>query len=70
MNSSLNSWALCAEVPYLTGPGHSAAAAPVPPASLSECSVSQSIWQGHFQILLNSSLSLTIMDFNKVFCSI
>ena len=35
--SSLNSWALCADAPYLTGPGHSAAAALEPRASLSAC---------------------------------
>ena len=35
MNTSLNSWALCADAPYVTGAGHSAAAAPEPPASLS-----------------------------------
>ena len=29
--------AQCADAPYLTGPGHSAAAAPEPPASLSAC---------------------------------
>ena len=44
MNSSLNliefmarSPPRCADAPYLTGPGHSAAAAPEPPASLSAC---------------------------------
>ena len=35
MNASLNSWARCADAPYLTGLGHSAVAAPEPPASLS-----------------------------------
>ena len=38
MNSSLNLiefMALCADAQYLTGPGHSAAAAPEPPAPLS-----------------------------------
>ena len=40
MNSSLNlieliMMARCANAPYLTGPGHSATAAPEPPASLS-----------------------------------
>ena len=40
MNSSLNLLEFmvqCADAQYLTGPGHSAAAAPEPPASLSAC---------------------------------
>ena len=40
MNSSLNLMefmAQCANTQYLTGPGHSAAAGPEPPASLSAC---------------------------------
>ena len=40
MNSSSNSWALCADAQDLMGAGpagHSAAAAPEPPASLSAC---------------------------------
>ena len=40
LNSSLNLidfMARCADAPYLTGPGHSAAAAPEPPAPLSAC---------------------------------
>ena len=39
----LHSSARCADPPYLTGPGHPAAAAPQPPASLS----AESVWQSY-----------------------
>ena len=75
--SSLNSWALCADAPYLTGPGHSAAAAPEPPASLSAClfgratvPIPATLVLSHTQFLLPARLASHQLESQRPRCDL